>query len=271
MIKNYDLIRKNDQYFIALDLEVHNSSEYCTISFVDNLNIIETSKGFISENSVYLHKPGTTSLQIVKLINDRPIDCIVSFFNGTTLISSTSYTINLELIKEIKHNQPLVMEIPTITNKYQDKTEYLNTNLPKIKSSWKCHLTVQDDVVIDIVSSGNSKIQVAIGENTEQLCSSDYVFSLLPGLPFINVPKEIMWSKYSLYTQNSIKLFELMRPDFISNQNILYKIPISNSIDINQIPKKNHTFSECTDIMDNQLSDNWSAGKLGLPVQKVLK
>lgn len=269
MIKHYDLIRQNDKYLIVIELELINHNKYCTVSFLDNQDIIETSKGFIRDNCVYLHKIGHTSVRIIKQVDTSPICCILNFFDDKKLLYSENYNIDLGNIDTIKHNGAFIMKIPTITNMYQDKADYLNNNLSKIKSSWKCSISIEDDIKLIISSVGSQKIQVSIGEESSHLSPSDYVFSLLPENSKINIPKEIIWNKYDLYKNNTLRIFELMRPDFIANNNILYKIPISNSIDISNVPKKVSVSTVHKDMLSNQFNSNWHIGKLGLPVQKA--
>lgn len=252
-------------------LEVEGTHfDRCVVSIRNSsgpLVIFSTLQGSIFGKEISL-KPNERSVSfVVEYPEDKNIECILSYYEGSELKGFESLPVPMEDIDPIS-SQPIdVVNFKIAANSFYDKLNKFMGALKNSSSKWEIDVSCPDDIVLDVKKSGENKILVSFGESSEQVLSSDFMFALSP-MHNISIPKEIFWSKYDSYKNNSILgIFELVRPEFVATPNLYYKILISNLLPLSKFPKTTFGSSLYKSPIGSDLgSPLWKIGEVNLPV-----
>lgn len=265
--------RKNDHRILCVKAVIDKDSDYVTIQVLQDdkvLEIYSTSHGSISDEHIKIGQPtkcGDISLTVE--CPDRESECLISYFKQDELISSESLPILIPKTKAIAREDVNAVTIATASSTFDNRLEEFHKELNRLSSKWKVSLTCPDDIVLNITTCGDKRVIVTFGEESREVLSSDYIFTLFPGITPINLPKEVFWNKYDQYKANAnLGLYELVSPDFIASNNMYFKIPISNLMRISSFTRKSvHGIVEFQMPTGCAFDTGWIIGNLGLPIR----
>jgi len=223
------LIQQDNLWLIKVHLSIQAESE-STIEFLSKssqLEILSTNYGSIRDNILTIPQ-GTRFMEVTLLYmpDIDNIECVVCHAAGQFVINVKVPTLNT--ISIVKPNIKPV-------NIHQMDTAITIFYEPE----WYLKLTNKGHLRIDVVKEGNTSIFVALGDEKQQSAAADFVFSLNKYQSRIIVPKEIMWMKHKSYKGHTIGCYELVKSH--ASPNILYKVLISNKINITSLLKPKPT------------------------------
>lgn len=206
----------------------------------NDLEIISTSVGQIRKNQVLI-KPVREAQIHVDHCNFSNIQCIIGYYEGELLRFSDILVENIQKIEQIKSNLPNVRTIQAKGTFFDKRLQNFVKSLETLRSDWEINLEYTDDMTLVMKRKGTTNIVTSLGEVTNDLRASDYVFNIDPEISVIHIPKEIVSKTKSTIMDNSenpkskqVAIFELVTPDFVELQ-CFYKIKISNTILLSEI------------------------------------
>ncbi len=264
-----DLLRTK----VSLSLEYPDEFHRVTVEFRHDGGlsfILWTSEGSIYKNKIILtsKKP---SLECVIEHVEQETDCIIALFDERGDLADHE---SLPLSVEDPEDEDQDIQVIKSTNagfKYRLEHFIRKTSSQK-QSTWTIVLEASNSNISGrIIRSGEKKIFVAFGQPSDNLAASDYIFPIDKDTGRFVIPKEIIWKNYESYVPNlKLACFEIVKADFHKIDNLFYKMQISNSISLSDLPKKRqqaqlHHFSTPTGLPFD--ADLWEM-KESLPVDK---
>ncbi|KKN56078.1 hypothetical protein LCGC14_0575920 [marine sediment metagenome] len=228
-----------------------------TIQFRDNngniLEVLQTSSGSILEDRVTIDKKiSEIEIDILHKDNLRQIEGVLAYFKQGNII----------------HCETTSTLIPAIPVMSKNIFEIKTSNIKGI-SKWKVEIKVKDDIILSIVTAGPSPTLMVFGDSSQTLSHTDVIYSVYPTIDTIIIPKELIWYKYNDYVTTELGCYELIRPDCHKIENLYYKIPSSELVDVSRLPKpvKQELSNFRTPVGGAFNPEEWSIGNLGLPVR----
>jgi hypothetical protein len=221
------LVRYNDEYFTRISIVVppHNGTS-TSIQFVtgtERVRIFSTNKGFIYDEQVFVPN-SEASIDIDFQPGVQSVDCILSTYRYRDLVSSSSNVVSVPSIPHVSNPAPAPLEIKTVSKNYKERMEEFKKILLGRRSSWVLSLESNEDISLTVLSGGDAIRLMCVGERSDRLLSSDFLFYLYPGTKKINIPRGL------LSHSKEVAAFELVVPDFLPTKNSYFKLPASNRI-----------------------------------------
>lgn len=222
---------------IQLSLDFKKPYEYATVSFKcedQKLEVTSTSTGSIDqEGNVRLSTSLNSEMYVEYCEISNNLECLVGFYNANELVYYEALVASFDNTKNITGTPILIPHIGTIPGSHNTRFADFREALKRRKSSWQISMTCPDDVLLTIDKAGKNLTLVCLGETTNELASSDFVFQIDPFINHLNVPKSLLRKNYDLYTPGcSLGIFELIKPDFLGVKNVFYKVLISNTLSL---------------------------------------
>ncbi len=267
--------RVDDQRIQRVRMNLSRISEKCVLKFITDkrpLNVISTSSGIIRDNAVEITNPPEFIQLYLELGSEDKGECLLAFYNGNTLYKSESLLFSIDLNACVSPIKSDIQVIKTVGLDFKSRMlQFVDTLGRRPNSRWKVNITVQDDIVLQINNRSQHTCFASVGEMSDKILSSDIVFTLYPKIHKLIIPKELIWKKFGSYGSNNIYCFELVKPDFHSINNVLYKSKISNSLSISDVPKKvPQILSNFHDPFGQGFTDEWRISRVSfLPTYEV--
>ncbi len=255
--------RFNDKMSIRVLLHGTYEGEYdfCTVSFKCgdcDLNVISTSSGYVDhQNIVYLNKAYDIELYIEYCTEDKVLECLVGYYQNKDLHHYETLTALFDNSRELDPVLVSASIIKTVPGDFRDKMKDFKQTLSRWNSSWNVSCSVHDECIfLKLKKLGRNPCIMSFGELSDQILSTDYIFSVEPGqtsmykekrknkmdiykgsfMAMLYIPKEIVKSKSSSYNpMSSLGIFELIKPDFLDTKDIYYKSLISNTLPVEKV------------------------------------
>jgi hypothetical protein len=242
------LFRTNDVRLVQASISIgyENPFHSSTVEFragSRRVNILSVDKGSIADNVIHLDASRKfINSTIDHVDNIETIDCLISYLNEhNELIDSENVELPVDKRGSIRPSLVQMVTVETDINNFRERDKQFRRNLKGKKPlNWRVRLDIQDDVVVEILSSGDKAIYVAFGEINEDVLASDVIFQLVPGVTTFVIPREVIWMKYGQYAVDAkLGISGLVKADFHLVKNIFYKSSISNnSLSLSDLPRK---------------------------------
>ncbi len=238
--------RVNDGKFIDVNLEIDYDNPYdrCLITFKsDNIlmEVIATSQGAINNGQVSItNRSSTVNINIVHMHNIDNFECYISFLIEDNLVHYETIKYSIEKSPSLQSSIFEINTLQTSPGNYSSKTEHLRKNiLRRSMTAWRIYLAVDDDVIVHVKSHGENGIYVTFGEMRSEVIESDFIFKIEPRKHQIALPPEVFWMNNGKYLpKEHLGICEIVKVDFISSDNIYYKVPSSNTVSQSSFPRK---------------------------------
>jgi len=228
---------------VNISFDYAESHDSISVSFrcnEDNLDVISTSVGRITDNQVFM-KPVHEALMYVDYCNSNSIQCVIGYYSDNKLLFNDILVATLDSHPQIQDTDPGIRSVAVDSTSFESKIQDFINSLKTMTSNWSVKMNYAGHIALSVEKTGTESIVVSLGEVSDDLRASDYLFSIDPGISTINIPEEIVWKiKKSIvdssdqYSSKRIAVCELVTPDFIKSQ-CFYKVPISNTILLSEI------------------------------------
>lgn len=236
-------IRTDDHriMFVNFDLDYDAEFEYATIIFQCNgesLRIVSSTVGSINEEGHIKTKIKKGQCYLEYCDSGR-LDCLVGYYSKNDLQYNEILSVSVEKTEQIIDSSINIRTIGSRSRSFEKKYTTFLSSLNDQPSSWLLDISFVEDVFIRILAKGQQPTLVSFGENSTELLGSDFIFVLYPETSKLNIPKEILAKQYTKYPIGcKLGVFELVKPDFLNLENLYYKVPISNTMTLNDIAIK---------------------------------
>lgn len=243
-MNKYNLIKDGDRWKsrIHIDLDNFNKASIVFYSGDNIVNIISTTSGYIYGQEVVLNSMTKfVDIEVEARRNDMDLECIISYYD---ISGSRQEKLNFCVSKSSGYSAPVIRSV-----------EFLHDCDMSRNSEWSISLSVERDVTAHVKKTGNAPVFISFGEHSKNSIASDLEFILLPELEKFIIPCEAVWPRE--YNKVSLACFELVKSSY-GIKDLLYKIPISNSIRVSDFPKKLvPDISQFTWPTGKEFSDQW--------------
>lgn len=239
-----NVYRSDDSRIIRVSLELdYAKGDHSLISFKcgeNKIAVISTSKGNIDSEGNVKTDARSIEMHLEYANSSNKLECLVGYYDERDLKYYETLTSTFDNSIGIVETPVSVPSLKTIPASYKARFQDFFAALDRRVSSWQVEMSYPEDVVLQIVKSGKDPMTVCFGEQSREVLSSDYIFQLDPEVNKVSLPREIVKNRYHKYSSNcSLGLFELIKPDFLGVQNVFYKSPISNLLNISEFRKAN--------------------------------
>lgn len=257
---NVQSYRSEDESLLRCTIKIDYQGKYdtCSIELINDMVLLFTSDGSITENKLILAKPKSIIHIICKpQVNMQHATFIVSYFNDNQLAHSEHISASFDGVGAISNKQNIRVREIKLSGGF--KPNNMANYLPTIVSPWKVNLTLQSDIVARITSSGLKCTYMAFGEHSAEVSCHDLLFLVDTNMKKIIVPIEIVWKFYANYTTDALlSFYEIVKPDCCSIDNLYYKIKVSNAIKLSDISKHDDlSLGNFVDPLGEQFNQSW--------------
>lgn len=254
---------------IFLDISCSYVGDYneLTVYFRDNnqkqLDILSTSSGSVLDDRILIHqKPLSISVDIKCPNKSQRVECILTYFQNDEIVHCETSVASIPRSPR-KNNKPIAPR-----QLRMDDTSLSVDDLVKKQglTKWRIELTIDEDVVLSILSSSNLPTLMSFGEISTNLMHTDIIYTAYTDTKTIIIPKEIIYMNYDKYRTTQLGCCELVSISSQNFSNLYYKIPVSNVIEGNGLSKRDCKLSDFQyptgGIFDPR---SWQIGQFGLP------
>ncbi len=229
------LHRSNDCRILKTDINCDYSGvfDYALVSFKcgnNDLEVLSTSAGGIQDGNIKLYQPVRLHSFIEYCTEKDILECLIGYYVQKELVYYENLSAIFDHQKIIKNSNVSVPELRTVNSSFTNRFSDFKETLKRAKSSWNAEIKLQDDILVLFSSNGEQSALLSFGEESEDVLASDYIFNIEPPTNKLYIPRDFFNRRREQYSLGcKLGVFELIKPDFVSNSNLYYKIPICNT------------------------------------------
>ena len=226
-------LSENNLSIVELHINEQNKYDAIEIKFICSYNIISVlsaSLGTIMNGSIIkISAPKINYLiAYVYLGACLNAECMIGYFFAKKMVSSETLNISTNKRELISSNKTSLMPLEVKGTQFQEKYDVFLKSLKMNKSKWQTTLSIKDDVYINFNATEQHTSLFSIGEMTDELLCSDYIFSADAQTQYLHFPIGIFKKNQQLYKTDKVAMFELINPSFINSDVLYYKSLVSN-------------------------------------------
>lgn len=224
------------QLVFTLSKDFYRRYDRCTVEVRHRntpLDILSTTEGSIRGYKIYVDNRVSTMLYCTAYDTSvTDIETILVFYYQDNIVHQEIISSKIEYVDPA--NISRIREI--ILDMHEMNISNIDELCKKEVASFQVKLQASPSIGIDTTEAND--VYMVFGDTSSIINSADLIFSVESNISRISIPSEIIWMNHKNYSGNTLGCCELVK---LSNLNVYYKIPASNTIRISDCVGKNET------------------------------